>query len=170
MSFYPLTNLKDLVAEPSGLVFLSHTASTTQTIVINNKIQLSSAVSKFGAWTPTISSDVITLDSGYYYYIQSAPQFYHDPSGTLGYTTHQHYNETSSSYIGIPGTCYSPGIEESTNFTRDESCKLFVDCTSSSIDISIKVTANTNNTHVNYNAAQYVYGGLGRTIIWRLDP
>ena len=170
MSFYPSNNLKDLVAEPSDLVFLTHTASTTQAITISNKVQLSSSVSKFGSWTPTISSDVITLDTGYYYYVQSAPQFYHSTGGTLGYVTHQHYNETSSSYIGTPGTCFSPGFEETASFSRDESCKLFIDCISSSVNISLKVTANTNQTHVNYNAVQYVYGGLGRTIIWRLNP
>ena len=169
MSYNP-EQVQDLVAQPNALVFLPHTVGTTQTITLGNKIQLSTPVSQFGTWTPTISNDVITLDSGYYYFIQSAPQFYHSTGGTSGYVTHQHYNETSSSYIGTPGTCFSPGFEETASFSRDESCKLFIDCISSSVNISLKVTANTNQTHVNYNAVQYVYGGLGRTIIWRLNP
>lgn len=171
MSYYPNDALQDLIAQPDALVFLPHTVGTSTTITVGNKIGLSTPTTEFGTWSPTITSDVITLDSGYYYYIQSAPQFYSvgGSSPFQFYTTHQHYNETSAAYVGVQGTSFAPSTEQVQTFARDEACKFFVDCTSASIDISIKITANYLNDRVNYNSAQYVYAGLGRTIIWRLN-
>lgn len=175
MSYYPL-ELKDLVAEPNALVFVPHVESSNQSVVVGNKIQLSTPLSKFGTWIPTISNDVITLGSGYYYFIQSAPQFYgYDENSLVWYTDHQHYDETNAQYIGVPATAWSLGLEDRTNFSRDEACKLFVDCTNNSLDISLKIKLNNLNDYVNFNAfahgtTQYLLSGLGRTIIWRLDP
>ena len=98
------------VAQPEALTVIEHTQGTSQSITVNNKVQLNTIHKWFGNFTPTISSDVITLPSGYFYYIESMAQVY-ETGGYGGdeHTTLQHYNETSSSLVGTPCTIATAG-------------------------------------------------------------
>lgn len=171
MTYQVSTSTFDL-AVPNDLVFIQHTQGTTQTLTVGNKVQLNTATTKYGTWSPTITSDVITLPSGYFYYIESSAQFYYESGGSHGsnmYTTQQHYDETNTQYVGVAGTCFSSQGEDLQLFSRDEKAKTFIDCTSTGIDISLKITANLTHNYVNYTSGHYLYSGLGRTIIWRLN-
>ena len=171
MTYQIQTDTFDL-AVPNDLVFIEHTQGTSQALTVGNKVQLGTATVKYGSWTPTISNDVITLPSGYFYFIESSAQFYYESGGSHNtnlWTTQQHYDETNSQYVGVSGTCFTSQGEDIQTFSRDERAKLFVDCTNSSIDISLKITANQTHNYVNYTSGHYLYTGLGRTIIWRLN-
>tara|TARA_A100000164_G_scaffold211672_1_gene187613 strand:- start:3426 stop:3947 length:522 start_codon:yes stop_codon:yes gene_type:complete len=172
MSFIPDNSKAKSLAKPNALTVISHTQSTTQTITVDNKVELDTINNWYGSFTPTISSDVITLPSGYFYYIESATQAY--TTGTYSYnhaTSFQHYDETNSVYTGTIGSVVSSYTESQQTFSRDSVARLLIDCSSSSINISFKVQDNSGNghTHVNYNAAQYTYAALGRTVIWQLN-
>lgn len=160
------------LAQPASLVFIPHTMNTSQTFSVNDKVSLGTPDVKFGSWSPSINSNIITLSQGYYYYIQSAPQFYRAGSYSFPdnlHSTVQHYDETNSQYAGILGTVYTPSGQDSSNFSRDESCKYYVDCSSSPLNISLKIQANSNHDYINYNSDHHIYAGHGRTIIWQLN-
>ena len=160
-----------IVAQPEALSVIEHTQGTSQSITVNNKVQLNTVHKWFGNFTPTISSDVITLPAGYFYYLESMSQVYE--TGVYGYdehTTFQHYNETSSSLVGTPCTYVTSGYGEDTiDFSRDSIARVLLDCSSSAIDISFKITANNGHSHINYNYDQHGYAGMGRTVIWQLN-
>ena len=159
------------LGQPNALTAIEHTGSTTQTISVGNKVEIGTVHNWYGSFTPTISSDVITLPSGYWYYLETAVQSY--CVGTLAanmYFTFQHYDETANSNIGTVATNYGQygASEDNYNFARDASAKLLIDATSAAKDISIKVISFTDYDRINYNSGQ-LYSGLGRTIIWQLN-
>ena len=171
MTHIPENSVLRSVAKPNALTVIDHTLSSTQTISLNNKVNLNSSNNWFGSFSPTINNDIITLPSGYYYYIESSIQAYE--TGTYNgneYTTIQHYDESSSSLIGTTGTVVSAGYgEDNYLWSRDSVARVILDCTSSSKNISIKITENSSHTHVNYSLDQAVYAGSGRTTIWQLN-
>ncbi len=172
MSYIPENSKVKELARPNALTVIKHTQSTTQTITVNNKVKLDTINNWFGSFTPTITNDVITLPSGYFYYIESSSQAYIIDSSSYSYnhvTSFQHYNETSSSLAGTIGTVASSYSEDLQTFSRDSTARLLIDCSSSSAEVSFKIVSNSNHTHVNYNSSQYTYAGLGRTIIWQLN-
>lgn len=165
MSAYP-------VAQPNALTVIEHTASTTQSITVGNRVSIGTVHNWFGSFSPSISSDQFTLPSGYYYYIETNVQCY--DTGGLGSTqdfSFQHYDETNSSNTGTLATNfgvygYSQDLEV---FSRDACAKALIDCTSAARNVSIKIISNDGYTNVNYNAGQSNYGGLGRTVIFQLN-
>tara|TARA_B000000557_G_scaffold228188_1_gene199581 strand:- start:2059 stop:2580 length:522 start_codon:yes stop_codon:yes gene_type:complete len=172
MTHIPENSKLRSVAKPSALTVIDHTFSSTQTITLNNRVKLNSSNNWFGSFSPTISNDIITLPSGYYYYIESTIQAYEtgNYSGWNEYTTIQHYDESSSGLIGTPGSVVTAGYgEDNKLWSRDSVARVILDCTSSSKNISVKITENSEHTHVNYNLAQVIYSGGGRTTIWQLN-
>lgn len=171
MTHIPENSVLRSVAKPNALTVIDHTLSSTQTVSLNSKVKLNSSNNWFGSFSPTISSDIITLSSGYYYYIESSIQAYETGSYNFNeYTTVQHYDESTSSLIGTPGTVISSGYgEESYLWSRDSVARVILDCTSSSKNISLKITDNLGHTHINYNLDQVTYAGSGRTTIWQLN-
>lgn len=172
MSYVPSHQSALSLAKPNALTIIQHTESTTQTITVGNKVQIGTIHNWFGSFSPSISSDAITLPSGYWYYMETGIQTYVIGSFTSSIdTSFQHYNETSSSYVGTKATNfgvygYSADLEL---FTRDASARALIDCTSSSVEISIKITANDGYNRINYNSGHYVNAGIGRSIIWQLN-
>ena len=159
------------VAQPEALTVIAHTQGTSQSITIGNKVQLNTVYNWFGSFTPTISNDVITLPAGYFYYVESMAQVYEVNSyGYNEHTTLQHYNETSSSLIGTSCTYATSGYgEDNLDFSRDSIARVLLDCSSSAIDITFKITANSGHSHINYNSDQHGWAGMGRTVIWQLN-
>ena len=171
MTHIPENSSLKSVARPNAITVINHTEGSSQAATLNNKVQLNSSNNWFGSFSPTISNDIITLPSGYFYYIESAIQAYE--TGTYNsneYTTIQHYDESASSFVGTPGTVVTAGYgEDSKLWSRDSVARIILDCTSSSKDISIKITDNLGNSHINYNLDQWIYAGIGRTTIWQLN-
>jgi len=173
MSYVPSHQLSYPVAQPKALTVIEHTASTTQSITVGNRVVIGTVHNWFGSFSPTISTNQFTLTSGYYYYIESSIQVYATGSwtGTMD-TSFQHYDETNTANIGTPATIFGLYGYSADNelFSRDSCAKVLIDCTSASRDISIKITANDGQfDRINYNASQFERAGLGRTVIWQLE-
>ena len=177
MSYVPShkTTLGDPIAQPNALTVIEHTGSTTQTVVVGNKVNIGTIHNWYSNFNPVISNNIFTLPSGYYYYLETNVQSYKvgtSSSWSLMTISFQHYDETNSSNIGTEASNYGNYGNSADNFlhNRDECAKALIDCTSSSRDISIKILSNAGNyDRINYNTGQG-YSGLGRTVIWQLDP
>ena len=172
MSYVP-SHAGGLLGQPESLVFIPMTQSTSQAPVVDTAINLDAAQVQFGSWSVSITSDIITLPSGYYYFVEACAQAYYTSSASgSDYLTTQIYDETNTQYIGVKGTCWRSSGEDTQLESRDEKCRAFIDCTSSGITVSIKTQAKTSNMNrVNYSADIFTNtSGSGRVIIWRLDP
>ena len=171
MSYVPSHADSPILAQPVALTVIEHTGSTTQTITVGNRVNVGTVHNWYGSFSPTISTNQITLPSGYYYYVESSIQAYKD--GTFVdtmHTTFQHYNETGSANIGTPSTITQINEEDDLLFSRDDAARALIDCSSAAMDISLKITANTTFSHINYNSgSSYIWAGLGRTVIWQLE-
>tara|TARA_Y100000114_G_scaffold28826_1_gene24615 strand:+ start:10230 stop:10754 length:525 start_codon:yes stop_codon:yes gene_type:complete len=173
MSYVPSHQGNFPTAQPIALTVIEHTANTSQSITTTPQTILIGTIHNwYGSFTPTISSNQFTLASGYFYYIETSVQAYNIniDTNTMDFTF-QHYDETNSAYIGTPATDFG-GAGSSGDvqlFSRDATAKFVVDCTSAARNISIKMTLTDQYDHINYNSANYIYAGLGRTVIWQLD-
>ena len=174
MSYVPSHQSSYPVAQPKALTVIEHTTSTNQTITVGNRVDIGTIRNWYGSFSPSISTNKITLPIGYYYYLETSVQTYavNNPSNWY-YTdfSFQHYNETSSANVGTLATNfgaygYSQDLEL---FSRDACAKLLLDCTSGAIDISIKVVSNDGYDRMNYTGGNQPYSGYGRTVIWQLE-
>lgn len=161
------------LGQPNALTVIEHTGSTTQTVTVGNKINIGTVHNWYGSFTPTISNDVFTLPSGYWYYLETAVQSYIVGTVTDQYNmafSFQHYDETGSANLGTLATNYGLyGIsQDNYAYSRDACAKVLIDCTSAAMNVSIKVSANQDYDRINYNSGQE-YSGLGRTVIWQLN-
>lgn len=171
MSYVPSHVNPSLLAQPQALTIIEHTASTTQTITNGNRVLIGTVHNWFGSFSPTISSNQISLPGGYYYYLESSVQAYQTSTFLLrGYLTYKHYDETNSTDIGVTSTTFQGGSgPDYETFARDSVARALIDCTTSGIDVSVKISASLNCQRINYNYDQYQYAGLGRTVIWQLE-
>ena len=175
MSYVPShKTASDPVAQPNALTVIEHTASTSQAPVVGNKVNIGTIHNWYSNFNPVISNNVFTLPSGYYYYLETNVQSYTvgTPSSWTQTISFQHYDETNSSNIGTEASNYGAYGNSADSYlhNRDECAKALIDCTTSSRDISIKIISNAGGyDRINYNSGQ-TYSGLGRTVIWQLDP
>lgn len=172
MSYVPSHVNPSLLAQPQAITVIEHTAGTSQTISNGNRIQIGTVHNWYGSFSPTIATNQVTLPSGYYYYVESTVQAYQLNVGfnLNGYITYKHYDETNTADIGVTATTWQAGSGPDYQlFARDSVARALIDCTSSGIDFSIKISAFLNCDRINYNADQYIYAGLGRTVIWQLQ-
>jgi hypothetical protein len=173
MSYVP-SHDGGLLAQPESLVFIPMTQSSTQAPAVNTAINLDAAQTQFGAWSVSITSDIITLPSPYFYLIESSVQAYYTGSaGTSDYYEHQVYDETNSNYVGSIARIQRSEGEDTQLESRDEKARYYVNVSSGSLNISIKTKSFTSNfNRINYNgdATWTNNTGSGRVIIWRLNP
>lgn len=169
MSYVPSHQSGVTCAQPQALTLIEHTASTSQTLTVGNRVNIGTIHNLFGGFSPTISTNQITLASGYYYYLETSIQVYQTGSFSANsYVSFIHYDETGSANIGLPATVFQAAYEDSVLFSRDACARALIDCTSASKDISIKPTASFGNfTRVNYSSGTR-YAGMGRTVIFQL--
>ena len=173
MSYVPShKTASDPIAQPVSLTVIEHTASTTQVPVVGNRVNIGTVHNWYNNFTPVISNNIFTLPSGYYYYLETNVHSYminvFQDHMTISF---QHYDETNSTSIGTLASNYGIYGNSADTFlhNRDECAKALIDCTSSSKNISIKITSNPQSyDRINYNSAQE-YAGLGRTVIWQLE-
>ena len=170
MSYVPSHQLGVTLAQPKALTIIEHTASSTQTLTIGNRVNIGTIHNSFGSFSPTISTNKITLDSGYYYYIETSIQVYQ--AGSFSYNSYVsfiHYDENASTNIGLPATVFQTAYEDYVLFSRDACARVLIDCTSSSKEVSIVPTASVGNfNRINYNTSTR-YAGMGRTVIFQLE-
>ena len=170
MSYVPShrNSNQEALAQPDSLVIIPSTIYTGTNYLTSGKIGLQAATTWFGSWTPSITSDVITLPSGYFYFIESAQQVYYGSGGDKSYMDVQVYDETNLQYIGQLGRAayHDYGNDEAN--TRDRCAFALIDCSTSSVDISIRILTNSGLISMNYTDTTG-RAGYGRSIIWRLN-
>lgn len=172
MTYVPQNSLNCRnVAQPYALTLIAHKQVSDQTATVGNLVKISTTtLNWFGNFTPIVFNDVITLPSGYKYYIESSIQAYETSTYDYNeYTSVRHYNETSSNFVGTTGSVITFHAEEDLLWSRDSVARTSLDCTSSSIDISLRITENVGHTRINYSLDQEKYAGVGRTLIWQLN-
>lgn len=161
------------LGQPNALTVIEHTVSETQTVTVGNKIDIGTVHNWYGSFTPTISNNIFTLPSGYWYYIETAVNSYVIGSVATNMSfSFQHYDETASADLGTLATNF--GLygysQDAYLYSHDACAKVLVDCTTSAMDISIKVSANYLYDRINYSSStSQKYSGLGRTVIWQLN-
>ena len=170
MSYVPShVGAVQLLANPDALVFCD--VELNGTCSNGTVIEYLNPQTQFGSWTVSITNGVITLPSGYWYFLEGTTQFY--PLGDFYNHTleTQWYNETSSAYVGTK-TFMAPQITEQDDqaTSRADTARVLIDCTSSGITISNKVLNTNSSTPLNYTLhTQEHYGSFGRCVIWRLS-
>ena len=126
---------------------------------------------KFGSWSPSIASGVITLPSGYWYFLEGTVQFYPLNDFYNHTLESQWYDNTNSQYLGQK-TFIAPQITEQDDqpTSRADTARALIDCTSNDIDVKCQIIATNETTNINYDGHnQYIYGSFGRCVIWRLN-
>ena len=171
MSYTPSHRQANLLAQPNALTVIEHTTGSSQSITIGNRVQVGNINNWYGSFSPTISSNQITLPIGYFYYVESMINVYMSSGFTAAsYCSFRHYDETGSANIGTPATVFQAAQEDSVLFSQDSCARALIDCTSAAMDISLKITANSGGfTRINYTGTAQDYSGFGRTIIWQLE-
>ena len=171
MSYTPshATN-SNVFANPSALTCLIGDQNQTQSASVGAVMTYSTTINWHNSFSPSISSGIITLDSGYWYFLEASMQLADASYNINDYMSYQVYNESGSSYIGTPGLLYTSAGMDSQLTTRDEGTRALIDCTSSSIDVSIKISGLSGIGYYNYHPGlSSEYGGLGRCVIWQLS-
>lgn len=171
MSYTPSHQLSRKVANPNALTVIEHTTGTSQSITVGNRVQVGNINNWYGSFSPTISTNQITLPSGYYYYVESMVNAYMTSSHEISsYLSFQHYDETGAANIGTLATIFATYNEDNQLFSRDGCARALIDCTGASKDISLKISAVTGNfDRLNYTGTGQDYSGFGRTVIWQLE-
>ena len=158
-----------MLAQPASLVFFD--VQIDGTCSAGSTIEYLNAQTQYGTWSASVSSGVITLPSGYWYFVEGTTQFYPLNSFYGNTIETQWYDDTNSVYIGQK-THMAPQITEQDDqpTSRADTARALIDCTSSGIDIRCKILATSETTAINYDGhSQYIYGSFGRCVIWRLE-
>lgn len=172
MSYVPShKTTSDPIAQPNALTVIEHITSTSQTPSVGGRVNIGTIHNWYGNFSPIISNDIFILPVGYYYYLETNVQSY--ILGTISNNmtiSFQHYDETNSTNIGTIASNYGAYGNSASNFlhNRDECAKALINCTSSSMNVSIKIISNNGYDRINY-ANDQQYSGLGRTVIWQLN-
>lgn len=174
MSYLPKNRGLAALARPNALVYIKSVASQFGQDISGTlpvKVNFDTPEVYYGDWTPSITNDIITLPQGYYYYIEQNQQiymdqnFYNDADGTL-----QWYDEGNSTYIGTVGYFNKSNKVDALLESGDQVAAAFIDATSASFTVSARITSQYGWEYINAQQALYGYSGMGRQIIWRLDP
>ena len=111
----------------------------------------------------SISSSEITLPSGYWWFIKGSPQCYL----TYDYSNVRYAwrDTTSNSQYGRSGFIITQ--ESGQNQGGDELACALIDCTSSSVTVTLNVESLTYASNFNSSTSPG-YSGKTRAILWRL--
>lgn len=169
MSYLPGRRNRAVLADCDLVVIPS--VSGGQTLVTGGKVNLSTPSALKGSWTPTIISNVITLSAGYYYYLETTQQAYYSGSaGNNAYIEHYWYDEGAATQKGTTGMVHKTNYEDTLLTSYDEIACALIDASASAVDVSVRMGNFLGFNLINSTGSQYEYAGLGRQLIWRLDP
>jgi len=169
MSYVP-SHIGQVLMNPSALAVCTPANNTSS--AVGADVQFNAASDFFGSLASALSfsSGVITLPSGYFYFIEGSTQTYATSLNSNTYCEYQWHDGTG--YIGSHGRVVqqrNPGLQLT---GRDEKAFILVDATSGAVSVSLRITSvnQVYSTGLNNLTLQYVYAGMGRATIWRLDP
>ncbi len=119
----------------------------------------------------TISSGQITLPSGYYYYLEGTIQTYFTGADNLqqAYTIFSWYDVGTGFPVGSKGRNGRDFTGSDTSLTAaDEKAIYLCDATAGAVTLEMKVVSNNIFNVINSLASQYLFAGLGRTVLVQL--
>ena len=160
MSHYNITRRLDV----DIAVCRSSTFNTTA-VSTNNLIPLTDVDNLVGdiASTITISSNEITLPSGYWWFVKGSPQAYIDSS--IGWIRYAWKDTTSNAQYGRSGFLT---IQEGANlFGGEELACCLLDCTAASKTIKLNIEGSSSVLRLNDTGASG-YSGQTRVLLWRI--
>jgi hypothetical protein len=171
MSYFPNYTAQTLI-NPDALCVCSATNNTSS--AVGSDVQFSAANDFIGSLASSLSfsSGVITLPAGYYYFLEGSTQTYNSSSlnTTATYCEYQWHDGTTGQ--GTHGrTAMNPYTDQQLT-GRDEKALVLVDATAGAVSYSLQVTSvnRVDASGLNSTVLHYIYAGMGRAIIWRLDP
>lgn len=169
MSYVP-SHIGQTLMNPSAIAVCTPANNTSSTV--GSDIQFNAAVDFFGSLTTSLSfsSGVITLPSGYYYFLEGSTQTYAQFLNSLTHCEYQWHDGTG--FIGSHGRVVQQQIPDIQLTGRDEKAFILVDATAGAVSVSLRITSVDRifASGVNSTSTQYIYAGMGRATIWRLDP
>lgn len=169
MSYVP-SHIGQVLINPDALCVCSAANNTAS--AVGSDVQFNAAADFIGSLASLLSfsSGVITLPSGYYYFLEGSTQAYDTSFSSSMYCQYQWHDGSSGQ--GSHGRVVHPPAADGQLTGRDEKAFLFIDATAGAVSVSLRVTGKTSvdSSGLNSTAAQSVYAGKGRAIIWRLDP
>lgn len=168
MSYLP----QETFSQPVGACLVSQ--QTDISITAGTQIPHTSASQWIGSTHSniTISSGQITLPSGYYYYLEGTIQTYFttgtDTSGNAA-TVFAWYDVSTGLPVGSRGRNGRQLSGSDTSLTAaDEKAIYLCDATAGAVTLEIRVISTTIFDYANSLDSQYLYAGLGRTILVQL--
>ena len=169
MSYVP-SHIGQALINPSALCVCSANNNTAS--AVGSDVQFSAAADFIGSLASLLSfsSGIITLPSGFWYFLEGSTQAYDTSFSSSMYCQYQWHDGTTGQ--GSHGRVVHPPTADAQLTGRDEKAFFFVDATAGAVSVSLRVTGKTSvdTTGLNSTSAQYIYAGMGRAIIWRLDP
>jgi hypothetical protein len=167
MSYLP----QEVSSQPVGACLISQ--QTGVSISAGTQIPHTSASQWLGSTHSniTISSGQITLPSGYYYYLEGTIQTYFtgsDPS-QLAEAYFSWYDVGTGLAVGSQGRNGRDFAGSDASLTAaDEKAIYLCDATAGAVTLEMKVISTSIFDEANSLATQYVYAGLGRTVLVQL--
>ena len=167
MSYLP----QEVFSQPVGACLISQ--QTNVSLSAGAQIPHTSASQWIGSTHSdiTISSGQITLPSGYYYYLEGTIQTYFTGSDNLqqAYTVFSWYDVSSGLAVGSKGRNGRDFSGSDSSLTAaDEKAIYLCDATAGAVTLEMKVVSNNIFNVINSTASQYIYAGLGRTVLVQL--
>lgn len=169
MSYVP-SHIGQTLMNPSALAICSATNNTSSSV--GSDVQFSAAADFFGSLASSLSfsGGVITLAAGYHYFMEGTTQAYSTAFNTSTRCEYQWHN--GSAFVGSHGRVVPQYLVDQQLEGRDEKAFALIDATSGAVSLSLRVTSvgNMEASGLNSTSSQYVYAGMGRAIVWRLNP
>lgn len=169
MSYVP-SHIGQCLMNPSALAVCSPSNNTSS--AVGADIQFNAARDFLGSLAASLSfsSGVITLPTNYYYFIEGSTQTYASALNSLTHCEYRWHN--GAGFVGSHGRIVQQRLPDTQLTGRDEKAFAFIDATSGAVSVSLRITGSGNiyATGINSTSSQYIYAGMGRATIWRLDP
>jgi len=159
MSHYQITR------RMKASVVIASWSGSDGTVATNSPIPFDSAGDLLGsaASSVSITSNAITLPTGYWWWIKGSPQVYSD-QGWIRYawrdsTTNTQYGR--SGFLTVQKTLHA--------FGGDELATALIDCTSAPVTVTLNIEGSSVTSDINDSNTTHNYlSGRVRALLWRL--
>lgn len=169
MSYVP-SHIGQALISPNALCVCSAANNTSS--AVGSDVQFNAAADFIGSLASLLSfsSGVITLPAGYWYFLEGSTQAYDTNFSSSMFCQYRWH--VGASGQGTHGRVVHPPAADGQLSGRDEKAFLFIDATAGAVSVSLRVTGKTSvdTNGLNSTASQSNLAGMGRAIIWRLDP
>ena len=159
MSYYAVDRRLDCA------VVMGYSTTTNDSVSVGGKVPINTLSDMIGsaASTLSVSSNEITLPSGYWWFVKGSPQVY----TANGYISYQWYDTDNTTAYGRRG--FMSMQERAWLEGGEELSTCLLDCTSAAKTIFLKVLSQQDTSTFNTTDATHSpYCGRTRVEFWRL--